>query len=201
MLFDQRCESCGGPGYPLCVGCRSDIRCSPIPAIVSLRGVDVEAAAVYDGVMRKLVLALKQRRSRAIAAVLGELLIERLEFDVDALQVVTWAPTSRRHVRERGHDQAKLIAAAVSRHVGIPLQRTLMREGDRSQTGKSRRDRLEGPTFVAAPFVKERRILIIDDVVTTGATLTAAYECLTSRGASYVACVAVAATPEPTHIR
>ena len=201
MLFDQRCESCEGPGYPLCVRCSFDIRCSPIPAIVSLRGVDIEAAAVYDGVMRKLVLALKQRRSRAIAAVLGELLIERTEFDVDALQVVTWAPTSRRHVRERGHDQAKLIAAAVSQQVGVPLQRTLMREGDRAQTGKSRRDRLEGPTFVAAPFVKERRILVIDDVVTTGATLTAAYECLTSRGASYVACVAVAATPEPTHTR
>jgi len=199
MLFDQRCESCGETGYPLCFGCGTKLRSSAVPPVTRLREVDIHAAVIYDGVARDLVLALKQRRSRSVATLLGELLTQRL--DLEATDVVTWAPTSRRHVRERGHDQARLIAAAVSRLCGSRLQRTLQREGERAQTGRSRRDRLTGPTFLAAPFVEGRRILVIDDVVTTGATLTAAHECLASRGAAYVACVAVAATPEPMHIR
>jgi len=199
VLFDRFCESCGESGYPLCVGCSAKIRLAAVPPVTRLRNVEIRAAAFYDGVVRELVLTLKQRRSRAVATLLGDLLIQRL--DLEYPEVVTWAPTSRRHARERGHDQAKLIAAAVSRQCGIRLRRALLREGEHAQTGRSRRDRLTGPTFVAAPHIEGRRILVIDDVVTIGATLTAAHECLSLRGAAYVACVAVAATPEPMHIR
>ncbi len=199
MLFDQSCESCGESGYPLCFECTAELRHLSVPSVTRLRNVEIRAAVVYDGVVRELVLALKQRRSRAVATLLGELLMHRLV--LEQTEIVTWAPTSRQHLRERGHDQAKLIATAVARHRGVRVRRTLLRQGEHAQTGRSRRERLSGPTFVAAPFVEGRRILVIDDVVTTGATLTAAHECLTSRGAVHVDCVAVAATPEPRHIR
>jgi len=166
-----------------------------------LREVEIRAATVYDGVVRDLVLVLKRRRSRAVARLLAELVMERLGECVVDVDVVTWAPTSRKHVRERGHDQARLLATSLSRLLGVHMERSLVREGDRAQRGRSRCDRLDGPQYVASPLVRGRRILVIDDVVTTGATLTSAHECLIARGASRVACVAVAATPEPTVIR
>jgi len=201
MLFDRECESCGGEGYPLCSACTHRLRTGPTPALTCLREVEIRAATVYDGVARDLVLVLKRRRSRAVARLLAELVVERLGECVVDVDVVTWAPTSRKHVRERGHDQARLLATSLSRLLGARMERSLVREGDRAQRGRSRRDRLEGPQFAASSLVRGRRILVIDDVVTTGATLTSAHECLIARGASRVACVAVAATPEPTVIR
>lgn len=201
MLFDHQCESCGGEGYPLCSACTHRLRTGPTPALTCLREVEIRAATVYDGVARELVLVLKRRRSRAVARLLAELVVERLGECVVDVDVVTWAPTSRKHVRERGHDQARLLATSLSRLLSVRMERSLVREGDRAQRGRSRRDRLEGPLFAASPLVRGRRILVIDDVVTTGATLTSAHECLVARGASRVACVAVAATPEPTVIR
>jgi ComF family protein len=199
MLFDQHCESCAGDGYPLCSICLVRLSSSARPPDTRLRTVVIRAAFVYEGVARDVVLALKQRRSRALAMLIAKEMSSRLE--LEEVDMVTWAPTSRKHVRERGHDQARLLAASFSRRLGTRLHRSLLREGNRAQRGLSRRDRLDGPTFIASPFVEGKRILVIDDVITTGATLTAASECLVAAGASSVACVAVAATPEPTPIR
>lgn len=199
MLFEQHCESCAGEGYPLCSSCLARLSSSAQPPDTCLRNVVVRAAFVYEGVARDVVLALKQRRSSALATLLANELLSRL--DPDDVDMVTWAPTSRLHIRQRGHDQARLLATSLSRRLGVRLHRSLVREGNRAQRGLSRRDRLDGPTFVASPFVRGKRILVIDDVVTTGATLTAACECLVAVGASSVACMAVAATPEPTPIR
>ena len=198
-MFDQHCESCAGDGYPLCSICLVRLSTSAQPPDMRLRTTVIRAAFVYESVARDVVLALKQRRSRALATLIAEETLSRLE--LEEVDMVTWAPTSRQHVRERGHDQSKLLATSFSRRLGARLHRSLLREGNRAQRGLSRRDRLDGPTFIASPFVKGKRILVIDDVVTTGATLTAASECLVAAGASSVACVAVAATPEPTPIR
>lgn len=155
------------------------------------------AAVPFTGRARRVVLGLKYRNRRSVSRhlaglIVNRLLTERAHRDVD---VVTWAPTSSRRRRERGFDQGEFLARAVARQLGVPCRRLLDRDGSTPQTGRTRRERLAGPTFVARPDVDGVRVLVVDDVVTTGSTLSAAAAALHDRGA-VARLAAVAATPE-----
>jgi len=143
-----------------------------------------------------MIVALKYHNARRLAPRLGSLLADRIaESSAVAFDVVTWAPTSTAHRRRRGYDQAELIARVVARRLEIPAKQVLRRRGSTSQTGHSRRERLGGPVFRAHRSVRGARVLVIDDVTTTGATLRSARRALRSEGAVLVDCWAVAATP------
>lgn len=101
------------------------------------------------------------------------------------MDVVTWAPTSRRRRRARGYDQAELLARAVARRSRLRSRPLLRRLSEQPQTGRGRRDRLAGPRFVAAA-VPGATVLVVDDVWTTGATLSAAGTALRNAGAARV---------------
>ena len=113
------------------------------------------------------------------------------DFSVD---VVTWAPTTTSHQHERGMDHAELIARHVGVMLALPTKRLLRRVNTVSQTGLDRDDRLISPEFVARPLGRQRNVLIIDDVVTTGATFRAAMRALVAVGALSVVCVAPSRT-------
>jgi predicted amidophosphoribosyltransferase len=108
------------------------------------------------------------------------------------VDLVTWAPTSPRRARRRGYDQAEAIAQAVGRELGVPCRRLLYRSHGSAQTGKSRADRLVGPVFRARSPRPGLAVLVVDDVVTTGATLRAAAQALRSAGVTHVELVAAA---------
>ncbi len=194
MIFVERCAGCGTRGPVLCRPCRFALlgQASSCPP-------GVLAAVPFTGRPRDVLLGLKYANRRPVARHLGGLLAKRLVAagirpgtDVD---IVTWAPTTRQRRHRRGFDQAELLARTVARHLGLPCRRLLTREGEGAQTGRSRVDRLSNPAFRAAPSVAGRRILVIDDVATTGATLRRAAGVLDEAGASNVICAAMAATP------
>jgi predicted amidophosphoribosyltransferase len=160
----------------------------PAPA-----GSPFPAAMAHDEVGRRLLLGLKYRNALAVVAPLAARMVRLV--DPVEVDVVTWAPTSARHRRRRGFDQAELLARAVAHGLGLPCRRLLRRTTSQAQTGRSRAERLAGPSFVARPLPAPQRVLVVDDVVTTGATLRAAAEALGRAGAEAVRCIAGAATP------
>jgi ComF family protein len=161
----------------------------------------VLAAVRYDNTARQLVHGLKFHNHRGIAALFAEVMVERLSLSLELVNVVTWAPTSKYRAHDRGHDQAELIARAVSFRLGVPCRKLLRRTSSISQTGQSRDARLLGPTFVARSCNSVGRVLLIDDVVTTGSTLGHATTALREAGAIHVTCAAFAATPAPSERR
>lgn len=159
---------------------------------------DVIAAVPFVGRPRKVVLGFKYGNRRALAHHLAGLLVNRLLAEgvgPHELDVVTWAPTSRHHRHRRGFDQAELVARRVAIQLGVPCRRLLERDGSVAQTGLDRVARLHGPVFRASPAAAGRRVLVIDDVVTTGSTLRSADAAIRRAGARSVQRAAVATTP------
>jgi predicted amidophosphoribosyltransferase len=159
---------------------------------------EVIAAVPFAGRPRDVLLGFKYGNRRALAHHLAGLLVNRLLADgatTRGIDVVTWAPTSRRRRRERGFDQAEAVARRVAAQLGLPCRRLLERERGRHQTGLDRIARLHGPSFRAAPAARGQRVLVIDDVATTGATLRSADDALRAAGAVEVRRAAVATTP------
>jgi len=159
----------------------------------------VIAALAFSGPARAVMLGFKYRNRRQLAHHLAGLLVNRLvaggvrpaDFDV-----VTWAPTSTHRRRQRGFDQAELVARRVAGQLGLPCRRLLERDrASVAQTGRHRVERLHGPVFRGRPSVGGQRVLVIDDVVTTGSTLRSAAAALHTAGARAVQRAAVATTP------
>jgi ComF family protein len=156
----------------------------------------VEALLAYEGVGRELVARLKYHNARAVvtrlAASMGALVADRPQ----PFAAVTWAPTTRERRRARGFDQAELLARGVARALGLPATALLRRANGPSQTGRPAAERRLGPVFhVRRGRPVPERVLLVDDVVTTGATLSAAARALRAAGATTVVGLAAARTP------
>ena len=153
------------------------------------------ALFAFAGPGQHLLVALKYRNGRSLLPWLGVALARLV--GPGTVDAVTWAPTHPARRRRRGFDQAELLARAMARPLGVPV-RPLLRRTDRAgpQTGRTRAERLVAPAFVALEPVRGR-VAVVDDVVTTGATLRAAVLALEGAGARSALALAVAATPRP----
>ncbi len=158
----------------------------------------MRAAVPFTGRARKVVLGLKYRNRRQVARHLAGLVVNAIVADGAhrGLDAVTWAPTSAARRRSRGFDQGELVARHVARQLGVPCRRLLERTGSSAtQTGRNRVERLHGPQFKVRPGIDGWHVIVVDDVVTTGATLRAAAATLRHGGVAELAMYAVASTP------
>ena len=195
MFFVRVCDGCGERGSGVCSACLHRLHTEAQPP-----QADVRAGFVYAGVARDLIVGLKYRNHRANARVLVDAVMMRLH-PLPTVDVVTWVPTTRMRARQRGVDQSALLARYLGRKIGVPVRCLLDKTSHEAQTGRTRHERLRGPTFVARNLGTANRVMVVDDVVTTGASLGWARSVLVAAGATSVVCVAIAATPAPMNTR
>jgi predicted amidophosphoribosyltransferase len=191
----ERCCGCGRRGDVLCRACAGSLR--PAPPVRSIAGVDRALAAVdYVDPARALVLALKlggRRRAAApLAAAMWSLVVREGLWG----GVVTWVPARAADVRMRGFDHAELLARAVACRTGLPARRLLIRTGpapDQASLGAAERRHNLAGAFGARPCPPG--VVLVDDLVTTGATAAACAAALRAAGAETVELLAACRTP------
>jgi predicted amidophosphoribosyltransferase len=209
LLLPQRCVVCGCGGTQLCAGCRDELprlepplcaRCGaptawPVERCRECAGrrlafATARAAVGYDEAARRLVHAWKERGLRRLAAEAAQLVAERLPPpEVEALAFV---PSDRGRRLERGHNPAERLALELAAAWELPCLPLLERTRGGRQRGSSATQRRSVRGAFLATGVAPRRIAVIDDVYTTGATAAAAASALRKAGAGRVEAVAFA---------
>ena len=146
----------------------------------------------YEGAVRESLLRYKFGGLTAYAGVYGEFLAKCIDENGISCDSITWVPLSRRRLRQRGYDQARLIAEELAKRLGLPCECYLVkRRHTRPQSGISSREKRKANAAGAyavldAERVKGKRILLVDDIVTTGATLASCAGVLADAGCAAV---------------
>lgn len=182
----DRCASCGFVGDVVCGACRPRlVECPPVDPQRPLAALS--AGLLYEGPARDLILGLKLRGLRACAGPLAEAAVRAAWRDGLAGDLVTWVPGNRAEARRRGYDHGEAIARLVAARLGLPVGALLRLDGAKADqttlSGAQRRDNPKG-AFVARTV--HARVVIVDDVMTTGATICACAGALLRSGATAV---------------
>jgi predicted amidophosphoribosyltransferase len=154
------------------------------------------ALGPYEGTLGALVRAGKYGPRTALLTGLGHRLGGGLRHRVDDWDAVTWVPSPTVRRASRGFDPAETVARAVAAELGRPLEATLRRVEASPQVARSdrqRRQAIRGAYVTLRLIESERRLLLVDDVVTTGATLATCADALLCAGARAIDGAGVAA--------
>ena len=156
----------------------------------------------YKDTVRKGLLFYKFYGRRGSAAGFARALAIKLQTEgFDSCDLMVWIPISRRRKRTRGYDQVRLIAEALSKELGIPACGALKKirhtpPQSTLHSAAERRANVLGAYRVICPeSIAGKRVLLLDDVITTGATASECARMLVSAGAESVSFAAVAAAP------
>lgn len=191
------CPRCAGPSDDadeLCLACEA----SPPPQSATV------AWGEYSGVLRRALLALKHQGRDELASPLGRRLAARVGHEPwsAGLDLVVPVPSHPLRRLRRSHPAAAELARVVAAELGIPFAAALRRRGLGRQANRSRAVRLELPlrAFAVRRPVAGRRLLVVDDVSTTGTTLRRSSSALLRAGARGVWCAAMAWAPDPRRL-
>lgn len=156
------------------------------------------AAFRYEGAVRDSLLRYKFRGVTAYGPVYADFLAKCIDESGFSCDIITWVPLSRRRLRKRGYDQARILAEETAKRLNLPCKLLLEKRVDtRAQSGirdaEKRRQNAKGVYACCAPEAcRGKRVLLIDDIVTTGATLSECALTLKKAGCAEVFAAAAA---------
>ncbi|MBI2288022.1 MAG: ComF family protein [Chloroflexi bacterium] len=210
LLFPQRCVGCGRDGAFICQSCHKSLprlmpplcpRCGRPQAsgilCPSCVGWQAEIDGIrspfrFDGVIRQAVHQLKYRNLRAIAAPLAQLVVDYLATSTVPAEVLVPVPLHRKRLRERGYNQSGLLAKKIGKLTNLPVvEDCLARERytlpqARTETVEERHRNIAGAFACRDHSLQDKKVLLINDVATSGATLDACAAALKAGGAASV---------------
>lgn len=196
VLWPVECAGCGALDVAVCHACRALLLAGPVHE--ALDGLPLVAAAGYEGPVRALIGSLKEHGARAEALALGAGLALAIEALPAAEPVLV--PSSREGMRRRGFDPVVLVARAAGLRTAA-LRRGPAGRGSGAQKERTIEERAraaQGSLVLprrAARALAGRRVVVVDDVVTSGATVREAVRALRFAGCEPVGIAAVARTP------
>lgn len=200
LVLPRHCAGCGAPGHLLCPTCKRDLAAPPQRAFPPTSPhVPVFALGPYDGAHRRVIIAMKERNNLAVRTYVGAVVESALDF-LEARGEIPYgcalvpAPTRASSARARGGDPVKACCVATSRNVA-PVLHLDSHAADQSELdATARRANLAKAVRLTAlpPFLGPATpCIVVDDVVTTGATLQASVEKLLAHGVNVAACLTI----------
>ncbi|MFC1846777.1 ComF family protein [Chloroflexota bacterium] len=210
LLFPCWCLGCGREGSLICADCRLKLpeikpplcpRCGmPQPGGILCAGclnhkpkIDgIRSVFRFEGIMRQAIHRFKYNNLRAIAKPLARLLGDYLATYPLTAEVIVPVPLHRRRLRERGYNQSELLAKELGKITGLPLikgglfRQQLSQPQARAASAVERRKNVAGAFICRGDNLKDKSILLIDDVATSGATLDACAAALKAAGGGKV---------------
>ena len=203
MIFPVVCPYCGCVIMPDAEACESCMKKLSVSCTVTdIQNSLCVSPFEYDGIFKKAVLNLKFHNKPFYAEAMSVSLCNALkkEFPDEKPEIITFVPAVRKSIRKRGYNQSELLANYLSLRLDVPCCGLLVKVKDNliqhdlsaQQRKLNVRDAFElNPSF----DVRDKSILIVDDIVTTGSTLHECVEVLRKHGADKVLCASYAATP------
>ncbi len=207
FFFPPHCVGCGKVGDFLCADCSRKLprivppicnRCGKPQTSGTLcpscwgaqSGIDgIRSIFYFDGIVRKAIHELKYYNLRALSDYLADFMYQYLQGSKIEGDIILPVPLHRNRIRSRGYNQSALIAVKLAKLSGIPFeQNMLIRTKDsipqaRTKTGQERQRNVDGAFNCPDNMLRGSRIILVDDVCTTGATLEACAGTLKNAGA------------------
>ncbi len=216
-LFPPRCVGCRARGHWICPSCLAGIERLPLPLCGVCRDpvdpvgtahgcrrgagapLTISAVGTYAGPLRSAVHALKYSGRHGIGATLAELLAPRVAPLAQEGDLLIPIPLHPSRLRERGYNQSAIVADELARRLPLEMSSRALRRDRRTAdqvtlSAAERAANLRGAFSASLELVRDRRVWLLDDVYTTGATLGAATHALHEAGAGSVRAAVVAAT-------
>ena len=204
LFFPPKCAFCGkvldNAGDTWCSKCTDSL---PFTLLSGRQEGDYFDFCIsplyYRDIVRKSILRFKFKGTVAYAEIYGKILAECIRENSDVeYDLITWVPLSSKRERSRGYDQAMLLALATALQLGDVAVETLKKTRDTNPQSAlySKETRNENISnayeAVDAELIKGKRVLIIDDIITTGSTLSECAKTLLEAGAKSIVCAALA---------
>ena len=187
LLFPHSCRGCGLIGEVLCECCKNNI----IKNRESLKKSNMYMVSSRNGLLDELIQDYKYHSIRALAKPLAEMLDAVIPRNLPKNSIIVPLPTATNHIRSRGFDHTYKIAKNLGKIRGLKVEKLLLRNKNTVQVGADRKTRLnqaENAYILNSKIEikKDTTYILLDDVWTTGASITAAKNLLQKAGAKNI---------------
>jgi competence protein ComFC len=193
LLFPPRCAGCGRVDFVWCERCQDTLDETVFPQQVRPLAplVDIAATGVHQHMIREAVQGLKYGNARLLAEPLGERLVQQLQNLNWPVDLIVPVPLHATRLAERGYNQAQLLSEQVAQATGLPcvpqaVERQRNTQSQVTLDAAGRQANLEDAFRAIPEYIVSKNVLLIDDVYTTGATLSACAQAVLQAGAQAV---------------